>query len=212
MVYIREAIDRKQENMRRRRRRDALRLQLVRVLESIAENGTFGISPFVLERETMSLHPTFVEYIDGARLYLEAETDKDNSSMREVKTHFCDFIRKMIKNFSLESCVTLLSRELKRNLVNLFTSWSGTHAIPFGSGVGGGSSGTSHHAVSSSTISSISADEEKLQYSALLVRIARKRKIGYLKLTAGTICSLTCSISFGFELLEDGLIIIMVTH
>lgn len=43
VVYIREAVDRKQENMRRRRRRDALRLQLVRVLEKIAENGTFGV-------------------------------------------------------------------------------------------------------------------------------------------------------------------------
>lgn len=41
--YIREAVDRKQENMRRRRRRDALRLHLVRVLELIAEYGTFGI-------------------------------------------------------------------------------------------------------------------------------------------------------------------------
>lgn len=43
VAYIREAVDRKQENMRRRRRRDALRLQLVRVLEKIAENGTFGV-------------------------------------------------------------------------------------------------------------------------------------------------------------------------
>uniref|UniRef100_A0A182NNI5 Cell morphogenesis protein N-terminal domain-containing protein n=1 Tax=Anopheles dirus TaxID=7168 RepID=A0A182NNI5_9DIPT len=143
VVYIREAIDRKQENMRRRRRRDALRLQLVRLLEKIAENGTFGISQFVLERETMSLHPTFVEYIDGARLYLETETDgKDTSSMREVKTHFCDFIRKMIKNFSLESCSTLLSRELKRNLVNLFVGWSGSaYALPFAHG----HHGSSHH-------------------------------------------------------------------
>jgi hypothetical protein len=102
VVYIREAVDRKQENMRRRRRRDALRLQLVRVLELIAENGTFGVSSCVLERDSSSLHPTFVEYMEGARLYLEAETDKENSSMREVKTHFCDFIRKMIKNFSRE--------------------------------------------------------------------------------------------------------------
>jgi hypothetical protein len=100
VVYIREAVDRKQENVRRRRRRDALRLQLVRVLELIAENGTFGVSACVLERDTASLHPTFVEYMEGARLYLEAETDKENTSMREVKTHFCDFIRKMIKNFS----------------------------------------------------------------------------------------------------------------
>lgn len=56
--YIREAVDKKQENMRRRRRRDALRLQLVRVLKLIAENRTFGESSSVLERDT--LHPTFV--------------------------------------------------------------------------------------------------------------------------------------------------------
>lgn len=39
---IREAVDRKQENMRRRRRRDALRLHLGRVLQLISENGTFA--------------------------------------------------------------------------------------------------------------------------------------------------------------------------
>lgn len=43
VIYIREAVDRKQENMRRRRRRDALRLQLVQVLKNIANNCTFGI-------------------------------------------------------------------------------------------------------------------------------------------------------------------------
>ena len=43
VIYIREAVDRKQENVRRRRRRDALRLQLVKVLENIAANCTFGI-------------------------------------------------------------------------------------------------------------------------------------------------------------------------
>lgn len=57
-------------------------------------------STCVLERDTMSLNPTFVEYIEGAMAYLTAETDKDNLSIREVKAHFCNFIRKMIKNFS----------------------------------------------------------------------------------------------------------------
>ncbi|XP_055840446.1 protein furry isoform X2 [Episyrphus balteatus] len=151
VVFIREAVDRKQENMRRRRRRDALRLQLVRVLEKIAENGTFGVSTCVLERDTMSLHPTFVEYIEGARLYLESETDKDNTSIREVKAHFCNFIRKMIKNFSLEACGTLLSRDLKRNLFNLFATWSG----PFAKALG----------ISSQIGTTV--DEEKLQFSAL---------------------------------------------
>lgn len=63
-------------------------------------NLHFDFSSCVIERETMSLHPTFVEYMDGARMYLELEVDKDNTSIREVKIHFCDFIRIMIKNFS----------------------------------------------------------------------------------------------------------------
>lgn len=100
LVYIREAVDRKQENVRRRRRRDALRLQLIRVLELIAEHGTFGYSSGVLDRDTQSLHPTFVEYMDGARLYLESEPDKNTNSVKEIIMHFCNFIRKMIKSFS----------------------------------------------------------------------------------------------------------------
>ncbi|CAO1322409.1 unnamed protein product [Diamesa hyperborea] len=158
VAYIREAVDRKQENMRRRRRRDALRLQLVKVLKLIAENGTFGVSPCVLERETMSLHPTFVDYMDGARLYLEAEIEKDNISMREVKVHFCDFIRIMIKNFSLEACSTLLSRDLKRNLFNLFASWCGQYAKPLG--------------VASAAVTNNNSEEEKLQFSALQAMVA----------------------------------------
>lgn len=120
VAYIREAVDRKQENMRRRRRRDALRLQLVKVLKHIAENETFGVSPCVLERDTMSLHPTFVDYMDGARLYLEAEVDKDNTSMREVKLNFCDFIRIMIKNFS---CRLIQKDHSKSCAINQMTFW-----------------------------------------------------------------------------------------
>lgn len=103
LPYIREAVDRKQENMRRRRRRDVLRLQLVKVLEQMAANRVFGVSSCVIERDTMSLHPTFVEYIEGARLYLETETEKDNASIREVKAHFCNFIRVMVKSFPSKS-------------------------------------------------------------------------------------------------------------
>lgn len=110
VVYIREAVDRKQENMRRRRRRDALRLQLVKVLERMTDNRVFGVSPNVLDRENYTLHPSFVEYMEGARLYLESETDKDNASMKEVKSYFCGFIRKLIKNFSCKLYKFYLNR------------------------------------------------------------------------------------------------------
>ncbi|XP_068083711.1 protein furry [Anabrus simplex] len=132
VLYIREAVDRKQENMRRRRRRDALRLQLVRVLELVAEYGTFGVSQCVLDRDTQSLHPTFVDYMDGARLYLESEADKDVQAVKDIKLHFCNFIRKMIKSFSLETCHTLLKRDLRHNLFTLFAGWSGRFGRPLG--------------------------------------------------------------------------------
>ncbi|XP_021940399.1 protein furry [Zootermopsis nevadensis] len=132
VIYIREAVDRKQENMRRRRRRDALRLQLVRVFELVAEYGTFGVSPCVLDRDTQSLHPTFVEYIDGARLYLENEADKEAPAVRDIKLHFCNFIRKMIKSFSLETCLSLLKRDVRCNLFALFAGWSGRFGRPLG--------------------------------------------------------------------------------
>ncbi|GFV46815.1 protein furry homolog [Trichonephila clavipes] len=133
VVYIREAIDRKQENVRRRRRRDVLRVQLARVLELIAEQGTFGISSSVLDRDASSLNTTFVEYIDGARLYLEAENDKDVLGMvQEIKQHFCGFIHKLIKSFSLENRHNLLGCDLRRNLFYLFASWSGKYGSHFG--------------------------------------------------------------------------------
>ncbi|KAG5899998.1 hypothetical protein JTB14_009085 [Gonioctena quinquepunctata] len=129
-VYIREAIDKKQENVRRRRRRDALRLQLMRLLEFIAENGTFAISSCVLDRDSQSLIPLLVEFIDGVRYYLENEPDKNSSSVRDLTLHFCYFIRKMIKSFSLEGCRSLLKRDLRRNLFSLFTNWAGKYGIP----------------------------------------------------------------------------------
>ncbi|XP_054710198.1 protein furry-like [Uloborus diversus] len=135
VVYIREAIDRKQENVRRRRRRDVLRVQLARVLELIAEQGTFGISNSVLDRDASSLNTTFVEYIDGARLYLETENDKDVPSIvQEIKQHFCGFIHKLIKSFTLENRNNLLGCDLRRNLFYLFASWSGKYSSHFGIG------------------------------------------------------------------------------
>ncbi|XP_046390276.1 protein furry [Ischnura elegans] len=149
---IREVVDRKQENMRRRRRRDALRLQLVRVLELIAENATFGLSPCVLDRDTHSLHPTFVEYVEGARQFLEAEEVKEGASLSSysssssslLRLHFCNFVRKMIRSFPLERRHTLLKRDLRRNLFSLFSAWSGRYGCSMsGSSTGGYSAGMS---------------------------------------------------------------------
>ncbi|CAG9770963.1 unnamed protein product [Ceutorhynchus assimilis] len=129
-VYIREAIDKKQENVRRRRRRDALRLQIMRLLEYIAENETFNSSSCAIDKDSQSLHFSLVEFIEGVRYYLENEPDKNSSSVRDLTYHFCHFLRKMIKNFSLDVRRSLLKRDLRKSLFVLFAHWVGKHTLP----------------------------------------------------------------------------------
>lgn len=57
LPYIRESIDRKQENMRRRKRRDALRVTLVKLFEMSAEQGTFAL------RYAYLLNVLFIAYL-----------------------------------------------------------------------------------------------------------------------------------------------------
>lgn len=63
----------------------------------------FFFSSFVLDRDTCSLHPTIEEYVDGARICLELESEKD--SLREIKLYFCRFVTKMIKSFE-RKCIS----------------------------------------------------------------------------------------------------------
>jgi hypothetical protein len=136
---IKEAIDKKTENMRRRRRRDALRLQLVKLLEIIAEEETFSRAAQVTDVNSGCLAQPFTDYIDGARQYLESEAGGDNTgnikenvpSVREIKIHFASFIRHLIKSFSLEQRKDLLKKDLKCNLFYLFAGWSGKFGQPF---------------------------------------------------------------------------------
>uniref|UniRef100_A0A2H1X4B9 SFRICE_033743 n=1 Tax=Spodoptera frugiperda TaxID=7108 RepID=A0A2H1X4B9_SPOFR len=97
LPLLREAVDRKQENMRRRRRRDALRLHLNKMLLLIAQKKTFANSAFALEAG--SLHPTLTEYLDGVRQCLEVEAEKDAPAAREQRITFADFVTELIKSF-----------------------------------------------------------------------------------------------------------------
>ena len=132
--YIREAIDRKQENMRRRRRRDALRLALVRVFEIMADETAFSRTAAVIDTDSGFLAGTFTDYIDGARIYLEdpqTTTTTNSESIKEIKIHFASFIRQLIGSFNLEQRRNLLKKDLRRSLFYLFASWAGKFGYPF---------------------------------------------------------------------------------
>lgn len=51
----------------------------------------------ILDHATGSLCATFVEYIDGARMFLESEADKDSVALQEIRLHFSDFIQHLIR-------------------------------------------------------------------------------------------------------------------
>lgn len=117
--------------MRRRRRRDALRLHLNKLLLLIAQRKTFANSPFALEGG--SLHPNLVEYLDGARQCLEVEAEKDAPASRELRITFADFVTELIKSFPLEMYGSLLKKEIRKNLFGLFSGWCGAIVKHLGS-------------------------------------------------------------------------------
>ena len=130
--YIREALDKRAER-RKKRNRDLLRLQLVRVFELIAKNGTFSRAHGVIDENTESLAPIFIEYISGVRDLLEAESDKDSALIiKDIKAHFIGFIKGLVDSFPLDKRRTLIRKEPRRNLFNLFAGWSGRFGQIFG--------------------------------------------------------------------------------
>ncbi|XP_052278154.1 protein furry-like isoform X3 [Dreissena polymorpha] len=123
---LKEAIERKTENIRKRRKKDVLRVQLAHIFEKMAEHKTFAQSESaVLDRDDHSLTKQFVEYIDGARIYLEGESDRDLPTLQDIRLHFSLFVRHLISNTPGEYKSKLLSRELRYSLFDLFASWSG---------------------------------------------------------------------------------------
>ena len=130
--YVKEAIDRKPENRNRKRRRDALRLQLVKVFEIAAKQGTFSRAVGVIDDKTDSLASLFTDYIDGIRQFLEPDTDKDIPILKDIKIHFLGFIRHLIASFPLDKRRTLIRKDLRRNLFTLFAGWSGRFGQLFG--------------------------------------------------------------------------------
>ncbi|KAK6173602.1 hypothetical protein SNE40_017022 [Patella caerulea] len=133
LPYIKDAIDKKQDNLRRRRKRDLLRLHLAHIFELIAANKTFAQSETgIIDKEHGCLSSMFVDYIDGARQYLEGESDRDLPILQQIRLHFSGFIQNLISNTPLDLRKTLLSRELRYSLFHLFANWSGHFSHTFG--------------------------------------------------------------------------------
>ena len=66
----------------------------------------------VLDAQTESLSSAFVEYIDGARQYLESDVDKDPQILLDIRFHFTQFIKHLIRSMPGELLHCYLIRSM----------------------------------------------------------------------------------------------------
>ena len=123
-VLIREVLDRKAEGVRKKRKRDLLRLQVARVFASNAEQGCFKCT-FSFDGELNPMSQSIREYIDGMRIILELENDKDETSLVQLRLYFSKFLHKMIKSIPTSGQANLLKNQARHNLFLLLAGWCG---------------------------------------------------------------------------------------
>uniref|UniRef100_A0A096M8S1 Furry homolog, like n=1 Tax=Poecilia formosa TaxID=48698 RepID=A0A096M8S1_POEFO len=131
---IKEALERRPENMKRRRRRDILRVQLVRIFELLADAGVIShVSSGGLDGESHSLNSTLLEYVDLTRQLLEAENDKDSDTLKDIRSHFSALVANIIQNVpAVNQRRTIFPQQsLRHSLFMLFSHWAGPFSIMF---------------------------------------------------------------------------------
>ncbi|XP_069780798.1 protein furry homolog-like [Narcine bancroftii] len=130
---IKEALERRPENMKRRRRRDILRVQLVRIFELLADAGVISHSGSGgLDNELHSLNNTLLEYVDLTRQLLEAENDKDSDTLKDIRCHFSALVANIIQNVPVHQRRAIFPQQsLRHSLFMLFSHWAGPFSIMF---------------------------------------------------------------------------------
>ncbi|KAF1565338.1 UNVERIFIED_CONTAM: Protein furry homolog-like, partial [Eudyptes pachyrhynchus] len=130
---IKEALERRPENMKRRRRRDILRVQLVRIFELLADAGVISHSASGgLDSETHSLNNTLLEYVDLTRQLLEAENEKDSDTLKDIRCHFSALVANIIQNVPVHQRRSVFPQQsLRHSLFMLFSHWAGPFSIMF---------------------------------------------------------------------------------
>uniref|UniRef100_A0A3P8XH80 Furry homolog, like n=1 Tax=Esox lucius TaxID=8010 RepID=A0A3P8XH80_ESOLU len=132
-LIIKEALERRPENMKRRRRRDILRVQLVRIFELLADAGVISqTTSGGLDGESHSLNSTLLEYVDLTRQLLEAENDKDSDTLKDIRCHFSALVANIIQNVPVHQRRTIFPQQsLRHSLFMLFSHWAGPFSIMF---------------------------------------------------------------------------------
>jgi len=120
---IRDVLDRKAEAIRKKKKRDLLRLQLARIFAANAEQGCFRYS--LSQSDNASILTCLAEYIEGMRVILESENDKSDTGLMQLRLYFSRFLHKMVKSIPNHMQSSLLRNQGRHHLFLLLASWCG---------------------------------------------------------------------------------------
>ncbi|CAJ0578683.1 unnamed protein product, partial [Mesorhabditis spiculigera] len=120
---LREAQEKKWEsNVRRRKRKDLLRLQLLRIIEVAVFRGYLESN--IHADGGPVLNQTILDFIDSMRVNLESDQDRDAVIVTSMRLHFAKLITLIIDSVPHELRGGLFPEEKRLNLFHLFYSWS----------------------------------------------------------------------------------------
>ncbi|CAI5444117.1 unnamed protein product [Caenorhabditis angaria] len=123
---LREATEKKAEtNLRRRKRKDLLRLQIIRIIEIAVFRGLLMVSSTSNSNSNpeYTLNPLIVEFIDSMRINLENDHDRDINVVTKLRLHFAKLIHLIIDATPHLARHSLFNEERRQNLFYLFIGW-----------------------------------------------------------------------------------------
>uniref|UniRef100_A0A8R1HZV6 Uncharacterized protein n=3 Tax=Caenorhabditis japonica TaxID=281687 RepID=A0A8R1HZV6_CAEJA len=119
---LREATEKKPEtNLRRRKRKDLLRLQIMRVIEVAIFRGLLLASSSGTSEYTLNAHVT--DFIESMIVNLENDSDRDPAVVTKLRIHFAKLIHLIIDSTPHLSRHTLFTEDRRFNLYQLFIKW-----------------------------------------------------------------------------------------
>ena len=146
--FIKECSDKRQEKLRRMKKRDVIRLTIVRIFELMAEQRTFGkrlvdaATPKPTQRGKVQTHQQqqhqadeqmlrkmFNDFVDSIYTYLDQESEKYSDFIVQIRLHFSLFLHKLIDSVSNEKRGLLIAANTRCQLFYLCDKWSGKFSL-----------------------------------------------------------------------------------
>uniref|UniRef100_A0A0K0DZP1 Cell morphogenesis protein N-terminal domain-containing protein n=1 Tax=Strongyloides stercoralis TaxID=6248 RepID=A0A0K0DZP1_STRER len=120
---FREVLEKKLEsNVRRRKRRDLLRIQILRVIEVAIFRGALSYSN-LLDTQTGQLSNVIIDFLDSIHHNLLIDPDRDAGILNSLSIHFAKTITLLISEVPPDARKNLIPNDKRRNIYYFFYNW-----------------------------------------------------------------------------------------